>query len=156
MEEVRVRMGRPLEVITPERAWFVGIKGQVVEQVREAFLPSVEDCRKMLNRISNHSLYALEEELRRGYVTIEGGHRIGLAGKVVVEEGRVKHLREITGFNVRIARQIQGVARPLIPYIFHGERVENVLLVSPPECGKTTYLRDLARVASTGGPGRRP
>lgn len=154
LEEIRLRMGRPLEVITPEKAWFVGTKGGVVEQAQEAYLPSMEDCHKMLNRISNHSLYALEEELRRGYVTIAGGHRIGLTGKVVVEGGQVKHLRDITGFNLRIARQIRGVAKPLVPYIFQGEQVENVLLISPPQCGKTTYLRDLARIASVGITGR--
>jgi len=110
----------------------------------------------MLNLITNHSLYALEEELRRGYVTIEGGHRIGLSGKVVVEGGRVRHLRDVTGFNVRIARQLPGVAGDLVPYIFHGGRVENVLIVSPPQCGKTTLLRDLARIASTGDKGLSP
>jgi stage III sporulation protein AA len=156
LEEIRVRQDRPLEIITTEQSRFVTPKGRLTRDPREAYRPSGEDCRKMLNLISNHSLYALEEELRRGYVTIEGGHRIGLAGKVVVEGGRVKHLRDITGFNVRIARQIPGVAGDLIPYLFQGGRAENVLIVSPPQCGKTTLLRDLARIASTGEKGLSP
>jgi stage III sporulation protein AA len=106
---------------------------------------------KMLNLISNHSLYTLDEELRRGFVTVEGGHRIGLTGKVVVEQGKVKHLRDVTGFNVRIARQIKGAGEPLIPFVFGQNRVENVLIISPPQCGKTTLIRDLARLASVGG-----
>ncbi|MFS8513699.1 MAG: stage III sporulation protein AA, partial [Planifilum fulgidum] len=156
LEEIRVRQDRPLEVITTEKSRFVTPEGRLTRDPREAYRPSGEDCRKMLNLISNHSLYALEEELRRGYVTIEGGHRIGLSGKVVVEGGRVRHLRDITGFNVRIARQIPGVAGGLIPYLFQGGRVENVLIVSPPQCGKTTLLRDLARIASTGEKGLSP
>lgn len=156
MEEIRVRQDRPLEIITTEKSRFVTPQGRLTRDPREGYHPSGEDCRKMLNLISNHSLYALEEELRRGYVTIEGGHRIGLAGKVVVEGGRVKHLRDITGFNIRIARQIPGVAGDLIPYLFQGGRAENVLIVSPPQCGKTTLLRDLARIASTGDKGLSP
>jgi len=156
LEEIRVRQDRPLEVITTEKSRFVTPEGRLTRDPREAYRPSGEDCRKMLNLISNHSLYALEEELRRGYVTIEGGHRIGLSGKVVVEGGRVRHLRDITGFNVRIARQIPGVAGGLIPYLFQGGRVENVLIVSPPQCGKTTLLRDLARIVSTGDKGLSP
>lgn len=156
LEEIRIRQDRPLEVMTTETSRFVTPKGRLTREPREAYRPSREDCRKMLNLISNHSLYVLEEELKRGYVTIEGGHRIGLAGKVVVEEGRVKHLRDVTGFNVRIARQIPGVADALIPYLFHGGRMENVLIVSPPQCGKTTLLRDLARIFSAGDKGLRP
>lgn len=156
LEEIRVRQNRPLEVTTTDKSRFVTPKGRLTREPREAYHPSGEDCRRMLNLISNHSLYVLEEELRRGYVTIEGGHRIGLAGKVIVEGGRVKHLRDVTGFNVRIARQIPGVAVDLIPYLFHEGRTENVLIVSPPQCGKTTLLRDLVRIASTGERGLSP
>lgn len=156
LEEIRVRQDRPLEVIATEKSRFVTPKGRLTRDPQEAYRPTAEDCRKMLNLISNHSLYALEEELRRGYVTIEGGHRVGLAGKVIVEGGRVKHLRDITGFNVRIARQIPGVASELIPRLFPGGRAENVLIISPPQCGKTTLLRDLARIASSGDEGFPP
>jgi stage III sporulation protein AA len=153
LEEIRVRQGRPLELITADRAGFISQSGRWTPDPASAFVPDREDCKKMLNLVSHHSLYALEEELRRGYVTLEGGHRIGLAGKVVVENGRVKHLREITGFNVRFARQVKGVARGIASLVLKKDRVENVLIVSPPQCGKTTLLRDLARLASTGLPG---
>ncbi|TCS96396.1 stage III sporulation protein AA [Hazenella coriacea] len=150
LEEIRVRQDRPLEVITSEQSWFVSQNCQLTLQPKESVLPSREDCRKMLNLISNHSLYTMEEELRRGYVTVEGGHRIGLVGKVVMDQGKVKHLRDVTGFNVRMARQVIGVGEPIIPYLFHDNQVENVLIISPPQCGKTTLIRDLARIASTG------
>ncbi|MFC4545105.1 stage III sporulation protein AA [Paenactinomyces guangxiensis] len=151
LEEIRIRQDRPLEVITSEQSWFVSRKCQLSQQPKDSMVPGKEDCIKMLNLISNHSLYTMEEELRRGYVTVEGGHRVGLVGKVVVDQGKVKHLRDVTGFNVRIARQVKGVGEPLIPFLIHKGQVENVLIVSPPQCGKTTLIRDLARLASTGG-----
>lgn len=149
LEEVRIREGRPLEVITPERSWFLGRSG-LKPQADQAYIPSKEDCAKLLNLISHHSLYALEEELRRGYVTIEGGHRIGLVGRAVVEGGKVRHLRSISGFNLRIAREVRGAARGVLPYLFREGRLFNTLIVSPPQCGKTTLLRDLVRVMSKG------
>jgi stage III sporulation protein AA len=150
LEEIRIRQERSLEIITAERSWFLSCTGQLCLQPEEGMRPTREDCRKMLNLISNHSLYAMEEELRRGYVTVEGGHRIGLVGRAVLEQGKVKCLREVTGFNVRIARAVKGVGEGLFPYLLGPAKVENVLILSPPQCGKTTLIRDLARLASTG------
>jgi stage III sporulation protein AA len=151
LEEIRVRQNRPLEIITAERFWFLSGTGQLCLRPEEGMIPTREDCQKMLNLISHHSLYAMEEELRRGYVTVEGGHRIGLVGKAILEQGKVKCLREVTGFNVRIARAVKGVGEQLLPYLLPKEHVENVLIISPPQCGKTTLIRDLARLASIGG-----
>nr|WP_142504307.1 stage III sporulation protein AA [Melghirimyces algeriensis] len=149
LEEIRVRQERPLEVVHPLRSRFITPDGRLVHQKEHAFCPGKSVCVKMLNLISNHSLYALEEELRRGYVTIRGGHRIGLTGRVVVENGRVKHIQEVTGFNVRVAREVKGSARHFVPILGNGS-LENLLIVSPPQCGKTTLLRDLVRIVSSG------
>jgi stage III sporulation protein AA len=151
LEEIRVRQDRPLELIASGESWYVGRERRLSRNPEEALSVTREDCLRMLNLITDHSLYALEEELRRGYVTVAGGHRVGLAGRVVTEQGRVRHLREITCFNVRIARQVPGVAEPLLPYVMPGGEPESVLIISPPQCGKTTLIRDLARLASSGG-----
>lgn len=156
IEEIRVRQDRPLEVITPTCPFFIDKEGRLSQTPTSPWIPRREECVKLLNLISNHSLYALEEELRRGFVTVEGGHRIGLVGRVVVENGTVKHLKEITGFNIRIARQVKGVGDRWISTILHDGQIENALIVSPPQCGKTTLIRDLARLASTGGAGFPP
>ena len=150
LEEIRVRQESPLEVATPFQSMFLSPSGRMVTREREGYRPNREDCQKMLNLISRHSLYALEEELRRGYVTIRGGHRVGLSGRVVVETGKVKHIRDVTGFNRRVARQVKGAARRLLPWILPGGQLENMLIVSPPQCGKTTLLRDLTRIVSSG------
>lgn len=151
LEEIRIRQNRPLEVITSKGSGFVHrTTKQLTKNQQYAYCPTRYDCEKMINLISRHSLYAMEEELRRGYITINGGHRIGLAGKVIVENGRVKVLRDITSFNVRFARAVVGVGNDLLPFVVHDGKVENLLIVSPPQCGKTTLIRDLARLVSSG------
>jgi stage III sporulation protein AA len=150
LEEVRIRQDRPLEIIAAGKTWFVSDNQQLKLEPKDSILPTKEECRKLLNLISNHSLYALEEELRLGYITVEGGHRIGLAGKVVTEAGRVKHVRDVTGFNIRIARQVKGAGQDLLSVVVKQQKVQNLLIVSPPGCGKTTLLRDLTRLMSTG------
>src|SRR5699024_2036643 len=101
--------------------------------------------------LSQHSLYAMEEELQRGYVTVRGGHRVGLAGKVITEKGRVKVIRDISSFNIRIAKQKIGAAESCVPYLYRNGW-SNTVLIGPPQTGKTTLLRDLARMVSSGDP----
>jgi stage III sporulation protein AA len=138
IEEIRIRIGQPLEILCGGRPFYPHEK-EITHEEAHVFL----------NRLSQHSLYALEEELKRGYITIIGGHRVGLAGKVNTENGCVKAIKEISSFNVRIARQKLGIAEPMIPYLFK-EKWLNTLLIGPPQTGKTTMLRDIARLASCG------
>ncbi|WP_433743085.1 stage III sporulation protein AA [Falsibacillus pallidus] len=139
MEEIRIRINRPLEV---------SVRGN------PHYLPYIarsEDAEQFLNNLSNHSFYTLEEELKRGYITIEGGHRIGLAGKVILERGEVKGIRQIASFNIRIARQKIGLANHLIDELYD-HKWRHTMIIGPPQSGKTTLLRDLARIISTGVP----
>ncbi|WP_054949504.1 stage III sporulation protein AA [Numidum massiliense] len=157
VEEIRIRLGRPLELVTSEEVRYVLPNGAVSKYYEAAYLPTASDCEKLLSLISNHSLYALEEELRRGFVTVRGGHRVGLVGKAVVEGGRVKHLGAISGFNIRIAREVKGVAQHVLPFVVDEQGTCcNTLIISPPQCGKTTLLRDLARAFSYGNEQVRP
>lgn len=152
LEEVRIRENRPLEINSGGEHHFVAASGRMTVQPGEAYRPDKEDTSRLLDLISNHSLYTMEEELRKGFITIPGGHRIGLAGRAVLSGGKVEHLRDISGFNVRIARAILGIADPMLPYVFdeRSGRVLHTLVLSPPQHGKTTLLRDLARQISTG------
>lgn len=149
-EEIRIRTERPVEIICSHIDGFLTEAGSLSREINDGIVITKEESHQLLNIVSNHSLYALEEELRRGYLTISGGHRIGMTGKVVLENGQIAHLKEITGYNIRVAREKKGVADPLIPYIWNGKRLFNTLIISPPKCGKTTILRDLTRIFSTG------
>ena len=142
LQEIRIRRGRPLvlqyrgELFTPE------CHGQVV---------SDQEFKEVLSRISRHSLYAFEEEIRKGYLTIPGGHRIGLSGHAVLENRTVKTMRYISFLNIRISHELPGCADRLMPYVMQGDRFLSTLIVSPPGGGKTTLLRDMVRQLATGG-----
>ena len=163
LEEIRVRVGSPLEFI------YGGESRYLPEHKGVCILPSAcgyesgyrmtpEDLREMLNYISDYSLYAYSEEVKEGYLTIEGGHRIGMAGQVVKKDGKVTGLSHITFLNVRIAHEKRGCADDILPHIRRSDGIYNTLMLSPPGIGKTTFLRDLIRQLSDGnayGPGLR-
>ncbi|MBS7210619.1 MAG: stage III sporulation protein AA [Lachnospiraceae bacterium] len=137
LQEIRLRTGKPLTVL---------YKG------KEKLLTKVEqeDIRETLEYISNYSLYAYENELRQGFITIEGGHRVGMAGKVVLEEGKIKSLKYISSINIRVAHEVKGCADKIFPYITKERQICHTLIISPPRCGKTTLLRDMIRQISDG------
>ncbi|QSI99428.1 stage III sporulation protein AA [Bacillus sp. 3a] len=137
IEEIRIRTDRPIELMQGGKPRFL------------SYRTTWEDASQLLGRLSNYSMYTLEEELKQGYITISGGHRVGLAGKVIVENGFVKGLRDISSFNIRIAKEKIGIALPFLPYLYE-EHWHNTLIIGPPQTGKTTLLRDIARLASTG------
>lgn len=143
IEEIRVRVHRPLEIVIDGKPHFpkCGLHPYSI---------TASDAIDLLNQLSAYSLYALEEELKRGYITIRGGHRVGLAGKVITEKGQVKAIRDISSFNIRVARQKLGVAEPYVNYLYNSNGWNNTLIIGPPQTGKTTLLRDLARVISEG------
>lgn len=106
---------------------------------------------------ARHSLYAYEDEIRQGFLTIEGGHRVGLCGKTVLEGDKVRTIKEISSLNIRITHEKKGCADAVFPYLFENGGLVNTLLVSPPGAGKTTMLRDMIRQVSDGSrhePGR--
>ncbi|MEH7095162.1 stage III sporulation protein AA [Neobacillus vireti] len=137
VEEIRIRINRPIEITLKGAPRFL------------SYIIQPEDAFHLLNKISQFSIYTLEEELKRGYITISGGHRIGLAGKVILEDGKVKAIRDISSFNIRIAREKVGIAEAIIPYIFQ-EDWKHTMIIGPPQTGKTTMLRDIARIISSG------
>ncbi|WP_026563628.1 stage III sporulation protein AA [Bacillus sp. UNC41MFS5] len=137
LEEIRIRINRPIEITMRGKPRFL------------SYIIQPEDAIHLMNKISHFSIYTLEEELKQGFITVSGGHRIGLAGKVILEGGKVKAIRDISSFNIRIAREKVGIAEPLIPYIFQA-RWMHTMVIGPPQTGKTTLLRDIARIASSG------
>ncbi|MGG1680070.1 stage III sporulation protein AA [Neobacillus sp. NRS-1170] len=137
LEEIRIRINRPIEITMKGAPKFL------------SYIIQPDDAFHLMNKISQFSIYTLEEELKRGYITVSGGHRIGLAGKVILEDGKVKAIRDIASFNIRIAREKIGIADPMIPYLFNGSWM-HTMIIGPPQTGKTTLLRDIARIISAG------
>lgn len=150
--EIRLGVGRPLLVVTPDGDAFLAPDGRPVPDPERAYRVDEDDVRRTVELMSGSSLYALEEELRQGFLTLPGGHRVGLCGRAVVR-GTAYALRDIVSLNVRLARQVPGAADAVLPWLVDaGGLPHSTLVVSPPGAGKTTLLRDLARQLSYGRP----
>ncbi len=148
--EIRIRTGQPLLVVAGDGDVFLDAAGRPSDQAK-AYVASGEDVAKTLQIVSRNSLYACEEELRQGFLTVAGGHRIGIAGQAVTVGGALKTLKNVSALNIRLAREIPGAADTVMPYAVAGPRgVLSSLVISPPRCGKTTVLRDMARQLSGG------
>lgn len=139
LQEIRIKIEKPLIVIDGSGEHVLNYK------------VSREDVKYILQRISNYSLYACEDDIRQGFITIKGGHRVGLAGECVMDNGKIKTIKNVASLNIRICREIIGCSKEVIDYIFNDDKVYNTMIISPPKCGKTTILRDIARVLSEDG-----
>lgn len=143
LQEIRIRTGQPL---------LIQMKGQerVLPDPVHPYLVTKEDIGETMGYICHYSLYAYENELKQGFITVEGGHRVGVAGKVIIENEKVKNIQYISSLNVRISHEVLGCADALIPYITENKQICHTLIISPPCCGKTTLIRDLIRQISDG------
>ncbi|SFL81401.1 stage III sporulation protein AA [Pelosinus propionicus] len=151
LTEIRLRINQPLMLVLGNQDIIINPLGKVVLEYNEAYLCSQDDIQRTLQLMSKNSLYAFEHQLKLGFLTIDGGHRIGLTGQAIIDAEKVKTLKSINGLNIRLAREVKGCADQIIPYIITKEgQVLNTLIVSPPRCGKTTILRDLIRQISMG------
>lgn len=148
IEEIRLRNGAPLSIQTGEDSFFVDLAGHPTAP-QTAPPIGADWLHRCLEQFTRHSLYAYEQELGQGFLTLEGGHRVGLCGRYTANG----HLRDISSMNIRIARARIGVADEILPLLVAEHRVLHTLILSPPGCGKTTLLRDIARGLSNGFPG---
>ena len=166
MEEIRLRAGQPVFMVYGGREYAVGASGELLDpgMIRDGQEEKVSLCRvsgeqlaQIVEYMSSYSMYAAQEEIRQGFFTIQGGHRIGIAGRAVASQQEVGLLKFISFLNVRISHQIKGCADEVMKELYQkkegGMTFRNVLLISPPRMGKTTMLRDMIRQISWGSPG---
>lgn len=151
LQEIRLRAGMPTAVWIANRESFVDLQGRIVDRPEKAARSSADELEELLKHLCRYSVYAFADEIRQGFLTVQGGHRAGLSGQVILDQdGRIKNMKYIRYLNIRIAHQVRGAADPVIPRIFEDGHVLSTLLISPPGGGKTTMLRDIIRQVSEG------
>ena len=133
LEEIRIRCGRPIV-----------LKLRNNDKVLD-YKITTQDILRIVEKITENSMYSYQKQLCSGYITLKGGHRVGISGNVVMEENKVININYIYSLNFRIARQIIGVSEKIINEIMCKDIINNTLIISPPGAGKTTILRDLIR-----------
>lgn len=139
-EELRLRVGQRLSVSYPNGELTVTCSPVITEQ----------DLRTVLETASCGSVHTVLDKVRSGFVTIAGGHRIGICGTAVMKDGVITNIREITSLSIRIAKEFRGIAVPIIRDLTLVNTIPSTLLLSPPGCGKTTLLRDMIYCISSG------
>ena len=138
-EEFRLRTGWPMAVVIDGEEF--SLKGPPVRR---------EELEQTVEIASRASLHAVLDQVRRGYLTLEGGHRLGLCGTAVLHEEGIHTLRGFSSANLRVARQVRGAAALVLDRLCSGGRLADTLILAPPGLGKTTLLRDLIRLVSNG------
>lgn len=154
VQEIRIRINNPFLVVYRGEEWILSREGNRVHTWQDGYRIQQKDIKDTMAFVADYSVYAYEEELSQGYLTVEGGYRVGVAGKVITTGTAtnpvLKGMKYITFINIRVAHQIKGCADSLMPYVIGNRQVYHTLIISPPCCGKTTILRDLIRQLSTG------
>jgi stage III sporulation protein AA len=139
LQEIRLRVGQPCIIQYDNR-----------ELMYHNIVVTKEDINQCLQYISDYSIYAYQEDIRQGFITVKGGHRVGITGKAVMENGAVKSQKFIAFINIRVAHQIIGCADGIMDFVCRNGCLSHTLIISPPGCGKTTMLRDIIRQLSKG------
>lgn len=140
VQEIRLRVGRPMCVLADGRERSLG----------DGRFLTARDLQETMEFVSRFSMYAYEEEIRQGFLTIKGGHRVGIAGKAVLSQGTLKTIRNISFIHIRIAHEYRDCARELLPWLYQNGILQSTLIFSAPGQGKTTLMRDLIRLISNG------
>lgn len=139
VEELRLRRGYPMAALLPGGERPLG--GAAVTE---------EDLRSVLECASRASVHTVLEQIQKGFVTLRGGHRIGLCGTVSRKDGTALSMRYLSSVSIRVARAVEGIACALLPELIERDEFQSTLILGPPGSGKTTLLRELIRTVSDG------
>ena len=148
VSEIRLRLGQPVALGGSVGIRFVSEpEGTTLRPGSENLLAEWEDLNETFHRLCEYSVHSCQNQIGEGFLTVRGGHRAGLCGTAVIQDGRVTGMRSVSGISLRIAREIPGAADALVSLALSG----GLILTGAPGSGKTTMLRDLARQLSGGG-----
>ena len=139
--EIRLRINSPVLIKTLKRELFLD----------EKIIITKKDIDDILGNLTKNSIHAFENEINKGYITIEGGHRVGISGDCIYDKEELKGFKNITSLNIRIAKEFPGCSNKSIKHLITPDKnIYNTLIIGPPLSGKTTLIRDVARNLSDG------
>lgn len=152
IEEIRLRSKKPLILNANNKDYFYNEKENDLDlNMNNPYIVTREDIEQTFQIICKYSIHTFMDDIKKGFVTLRGGHRVGIVGKAIVENGQVKNIKHISSLNIRISREIIGCSDKILDHIINtNNKVNNTLIISPPQCGKTTLLRDIVRNLSNG------
>ena len=149
-EELRFCSEKPIVIVTDKGCYYIDSEGKLTRNASEGVIISATELQELFRLLCDGSVYAVEENIKKGYITAGGGHRVGICGTVLMRGGVVEGMRNISCLNVRIAKEVIGAAEGIIE-IINDKGLKNTLIVSPPGGGKTTILRDICRILGGDG-----
>lgn len=150
-QEIRMRLGKPLAIHFSDGCYYIGQRGNLTAIPNSALKVTRAHIDEALELATASSVYSVKDEIKNGFITVRGGHRIGITGTAVLKEDKVEFIKDISALNYRLASEVKGAADAVIAPITDGGQVKNTLIISPPSAGKTTMLRDIARQLSYKG-----
>ena len=152
IEELRLRSLKPLIINANNRDYFYNTKLNKLDlKMDNPYIVTKDDIEQTFQIMCKYSIHSFIDDIKKGFITLRGGHRVGLVGKTIIEDGQVKNIKHISSLNIRISREVIGCSDKILNHIIKGkDKINNTLIISPPQCGKTTLIRDIVRNISNG------
>ncbi len=141
--EIRLRNGYPIKINYQNDFCYLSKEGTSLNK-NNAIVCSIDDINHIISCATEHSLYAFNDKIKDGFITVENGIRIGICGECVYSNNQLQTIKNFTSLNIRVAHEIKDCAEKHLKYIVNNGVINNTLIVSPPRLGKTTLLKDIA------------
>lgn len=152
IEEIRIRINKPLIINGNLNDYFYNMKTKKLDKHMEnAYIVTKEDVEQTFQIICKYSIHSFMDDIKKGFITLRGGHRVGIVGKAIVENGKIENIKHISSLNIRISKEVKNCSEKVMNQIIkNSSEINNTIIISPPQCGKTTLLRDIVRNLSNG------
>ena len=152
IEEIRLRINKPLIINGNQKDYFYNEKSRKLDRnMDKAYIVTKEDLEQTFQIICKYSIHSFMDDIKKGFITLRGGHRVGIVGKAIVENGNVENIKHISSLNIRISKEVKNCSDKVMYHIIKNPtKINNTIIISPPQCGKTTLLRDIVRNLSSG------